>query len=106
MSARKKAVRWERQTGWKDSVVIVEIFEEEHGRENELLRFDTETSAEVENGVEVAGFAFAENDVGHGGGGDSAFKGEFVRGPVAFVEQLNDAGGNGFACVHRIFTPL
>ena len=92
--------------GRKDSVVIVEIFEEKHGRENELLRFYTEASAKVENSVEVAGLAFTENDVGHGGGGNSAFKGEFVRGPVAFVEQLNDAGRNSFAYVHGIFTPL
>ena len=92
--------------GGKDSIVVVEIFEEEHGRKNKLLRFDAETSAKVENGVEVAGLAFAENDVGDGRSGDAAFKGESVCGPVALVHQLDYACGNGLDRVHRIFTPL
>ena len=78
---------------------------EENGVE-ELLGQDAKASAKVEDGIEITGFAFTEDDVGNGRIRETAFESESVSRPVTFVEKLDDAGRNSRDGIHRIFTPL
>lgn len=73
---------------------------EEFGVE-ELLGQDTKAPAKVEDSIEITGFAFAEDDVGNSRVRETAFESEFVSGPVAFVEKLDDAGRDSRDRIHK-----
>ena len=72
----------------------------------ELFGQDAKASAKVEDGIKIAGFALAEDDVGNGRVRNTTFEREFVSGPIALVEKLNDACRDSRDGIHRIFTPL
>lgn len=73
--------------------IVVEIIEREERRGEELRKIDAESSAQVQERRKIARFALAENEVGKRGSGHAAFKGKAVKGPVSFVEELDDACG-------------